>query len=339
MNTEILEAIRSGGQIDLSRLGNGGRRKRTVTINGETYERDQVDYHPLTKSPRAKRVLYPKDKVCSICGVVECHCDDSRSNKCSYHCGCDHCRGVTRVPSARRGMANILGVELELNYIPKLAPFRIAGQSTIQTDASVSPRGGEIITRAMTPREHMEFWKGKAKHLRWCYAHKHPEKPEQFDNYTFRSDHGMHIHMNWKALAPDSISTARDRAAVLCEWVSANMYDFVTHVAGREPNNYCDWRTPGYRGFLGHLDSCSNHSVAINANEKTIEFRIFRASTNWRTILGRIETVDAIRLFCMEHEFDADELRSKGPKEFYQWIGKKPKKWARVLRLADNEPC
>jgi len=89
---------------------------------------------------------------------------------------------------------------------------------------------------------------------------------------------------------------------------SKNNRYFITLIAGREPNMYCDFNyekkiTDSKKNFSGkdHHDPMNNHRTAINfhtSNRRTIEFRIFRGTRDKCELLKNVDFVDALCNFC-----------------------------------------
>lgn len=129
--------------------------------------------------------------------------------------------------------------------------------------------------------------------------------------------YGIHIHLEKKNL---SLLT---QERILQFFLTDYNEDFIKFIARRKPNSYWSFRydenseTCKIKKSKMLLENCQKYR-AIYANRKTLEFRIFRSTTKFSSIMVYLEFVLCLAHFCKRSE-------SQDYHEFFKFIEKKSK--------------
>ena len=237
----------------------------------------------------------------------------------------------------RRAGEHYFGVELETvvrtNSSEGLwrtgrAILRSIGQdfATLKEDGSLGGTGIEIVSARATMAEHRKRW------ATIC----DDERPDLLVAYDDNRC-GLHVHVGRERLSKLQIGR-------IVQFVNDPSNEpLVVSVAQRDKNSYCRrYEKPLKRRRQGtsavgrpHYDTppateAYDRYDAINlCNEHTIEFRIFRATLRYASLVKSLDFVDALVRFCGPAGASFDELTTKS---FLVWLrGRKldyPYLWA-----------
>lgn len=129
--------------------------------------------------------------------------------------------------------------------------------------------------------------------------------------------YGIHIHLEKKNL---SLLT---QERILQFFLTEYNEDFIKFIARRKPNSYWSFRydesseTCKIKKSKILLENCQKYR-AIYANRKTLEFRIFRSTTKFSSIMVYLEFVLCLAHYCKRSE-------SQDYHEFLKFVEKKSK--------------
>lgn len=129
--------------------------------------------------------------------------------------------------------------------------------------------------------------------------------------------YGIHVHLEKKNL---SLLT---QERILQFFLTDYNEDFIKFIARRKPNSYWSFRydenyeTCKIKKSKMLLENCQKYR-AIYANRKTLEFRIFRSTTKFSSIMVYLEFVLCLAHYCKRSE-------SQDYHEFLKFIDKKSK--------------
>jgi hypothetical protein len=104
---------------------------------------------------------------------------------------------------------------------------------------------------------------------------------------------GLHVHVSRTGLSQLTIAKA------VC-FLNADTNDrFVTLLARRAGNGFCKKKTANAVRAADRT-SWDRYERLNLTNDKTVEFRIFRGTTNYRTLIGSVEFCHAVLEFCAQ---------------------------------------
>lgn len=196
-------------------------------------------------------------------------------------------------PLYHNGELVLMGVELELAVscdrtcdIVDLYDYALdnhVDRCYYKRDGSIS--GLEIVTHPQTVTIHRQMWKSFFERLRnhWLY-----------DKIHF-TQCGLHVHLSREGLSAKQIMRMRRFVN------SERNYSFMTAIADREENYYCVYKSR-------RAKYCAVNTLP----QKTIEFRIFKATTKFDRMMIAIEFVLALSNF-----FAYDPPATKCSKEYF----------------------
>jgi hypothetical protein len=203
----------------------------------------------------------------------------------------------------RRKLKPIFGVELEYNVKPGQYISHNLNRLTnkiaiIKPDGSLRPNGVEVCSRPMPRRVHKVAWKKMFEKI------KAKEVPIAAGRTT-----GLHIHYSLDYL----VKNLRGGHTVLnpfledtARFVKQN-YQFFMLCAERPQNCYCVYGT-----------SIRNRYNAINLRSDTVEFRMFKSSRTYDSLMKSIELVDILMDFRLKRAFNTAGEATLA--EFIQYI-------------------
>lgn len=207
----------------------------------------------------------------------------------------------------------LLGVELELECTASRFEDVIrylhgkiarAGLGVVKRDGSLSENGIEV---ALSPAS-LEY---HAERMGW------PDICRNLDRLGCKSHDtdtcGLHVHVSDKERLEGP--TLRARVAIL---VHANPEEFFK-LARRSPNYYCraiKKKLPEYR------DVNDNRYEAVNfQNPHRVEFRLWRGTLKWQTILATLELSEAVVLYA--EETPTAQVVRGGFEAFRRWVAER----------------
>jgi hypothetical protein len=268
-------------------------------------------------------LLTDEGEICMSCARESCHCDgcDNRVHQdavseCDCGCGnlyCEYCSGnicpnegdldihdhdyVPHLQFYGDGPL-FMGVELEVDFGHDANPLIDAvgneNQAWLKSDGSLSNRGIEIVSHPATLDYHKtEFpWKRLIRAAR-------------DGGYTSHNagNCGLHVHISRRGLG-DSYDK-RDLALSNLMVLFYRHWNELTQFSRRQPGQLSSWamgnhlykESAGRSRMTKHdLDNCKSGGrryVAINCgNSSTIEFRMFRGTLRYDTLMATLELVD-----------------------------------------------
>jgi hypothetical protein len=165
--------------------------------------------------------------------------------------------------------------------------------------------------------------------LRWHRENVAPflERAKDWLSGWPHNDCGIHVHVGKKQLSELQLSR-------LVRFMHADENQaFITQVAGRDPNTYCN---RGGRKTVGAFkaESRIGRYQAINfatRNEKTIEFRIFRSNVSPAGFMKNLEFTHAL---CQWARFTSD--RALGSAAFVQWVARERSQYPCLVRFFEH---
>ncbi len=240
------------------------------------------------------------ERICNPCSANYFSCDDcgsryhnddyggdGRCRDCDSNSNCDGMRDDDAKPCLKpRGKGvHFLGVELEVEVLDDdggmleevaQVTAQLGEHAICKGDGSLG-YGFEICTSPATLDFHRDIlWRD-------FFAHRHP-------GLACRDTCGLHVHCSRAPLSELTI------AKVVCFVNAARNADFITTIAGRESNSYCKIKTKSIKSAAKRN---GDRYEAVNLNpDKTIEFRIFRATTIGAKFFKALEFCDALIKFC-----------------------------------------
>jgi hypothetical protein len=267
-------------------------------------------------------ILTDEGMICMSCARNSCHCEgcDNRVSldevrECDCGCGnmyCDYCRdngcpnegepnihGHEYVPDLQfYGDGPLfMGVELEVDCGYDADPLidTVGGedQAWLKGDGSLSPRGIEIVSHPAT----LDYHKTK-------FPWKELIRAARDGGYTSHDagNCGLHVHISRLGLG-DSYEK-RDLALSNLMVLFYRHWKELTKFSRRQPGQLSSWAMGNHlykegvnlRMTKHDLDNCKSGSrryVAINcSNRNTIEFRMFRGTLRYGTLMATLELVD-----------------------------------------------
>lgn len=197
---------------------------------------------------------------------------------------------TTRVPSILKFKAKkvtpetlYLGCELEFETSDRdLARRKVGralhGHAIMKSDGSIR-NGFEVVTCPATLDIHLEIFKS--------FFDKKITELKKADNV------GMHVHVSRKPLSVLTVGK-------LTEFMNReDNVKFITHIAGRSPNNYCKQQAARTVSFPWLNQSSSERYNALNLNNKdTIEFRIFSTPLTYEEFASKVQFCQALVDYC-----------------------------------------
>ena len=148
-------------------------------------------------------------------------------------------------------------------------------------DGSLSD-GFEIISQPMGLDLHREVW-SKMLHTRAVRGLR------SHDTTTC----GLHVHVSRYGMSALTI------AKVVAFMNSDHNDAFVTRIARRDGNGYCKKKTCN-SVEARHTRSHDRYERVNLTNARTIEFRVFRGTTNYSTLMGSVEFTHNVIAFCAQ---------------------------------------
>lgn len=205
----------------------------------------------------------------------------------------------------------LMGIELELDAKSNKEETALkvhelmSHHCIIKNDGSV-PAGFEIVSKPAQLEEHLREYEKLFPLLK--------------KEMVAKSNCGMHIHINRKGLSFLQL-------AKLGEFINLpDNLQFITTIAGRKPNSYCK-NVPTHN--ISHIGRYLNNGtetfgerhISLNfTNRKTIEFRMFAATTDFDVFARNLQFVAALR------EYTSPGRTTLTPKEiikaenFLNWV-------------------
>ena len=143
---------------------------------------------------------------------------------------------------------------------------------------------------------------------------------------------GMHVHINREPL---SLLQIGKMVAFLHK---KENYDFIKRIAGRESNSYCNYKF--YRGFKDAKPEhyrVLNRKVGINLhNDKTVEIRIFKGTTDIKTFFKNLEFCEALTRFTFPgHTKIQDSTKQQN---FIDFIYETPDYYPNLIAFLEPDP-
>ena len=209
--------------------------------------------------------------------------------------------------------APLIGIELELE--PTTGKSRdqafyytqniLSKHCIIKSDGSVVS-GFEVVSKPALWTDQLKAWSP------WF------DKLHEF--MIARSNCGMHIHMNRRSLSFLQL-------AKLVEFINREENaQYIEHIAGRKPNNFCllkkeDNITAVGRSLNNNIEQYGTRHVGLNlTNEKTIEFRMFAATTDLDVFQKNIEFVVALREYFTPGNSTLHPKEQTHFGKFLEWV-------------------
>lgn len=197
---------------------------------------------------------------------------------------------TTRVPSILKFKAKnvtphtlYLGCELEFETTDKDIARRkvgraLAGHAIMKSDGSIR-NGFEVVTCPATLDIHLEIFKK--------FFDKNITELKKADNV------GMHVHVSRKPLSVLTVGK-------LTEFMNrTDNVKFITHIAGRAPNNYCRQSSERTISYPWLNQSNTERYNALNLNNKdTVEFRIFSTPLTYDEFASKVQFCQALVDYC-----------------------------------------
>lgn len=308
VNGAIIDAV--GEWLTISGIGEDNASYNVEEISPMTYITDKMIDSEATASIEQSET---KKLVCEICGKElkynEAHFIEGKvyCNECfreirdsinSYH--------SKNMWNKRYGMAKprlfniLMGFELEVESENDISEFQrclsayklkktIGDFATIENDGSLDD-GFEIITEPMTLQYIRESQKDTIKAMLECLK----------DNEMCQGTHaGLHIHVDRDSLGTSSRNSEEviDNIYLIMETFEKEIIKF----ARREPNEYCNFISESSRektlSYIKHRKAVTsgNRYLAFNISpEDTVEFRIFKSTIDFSTLMATIEFVNNV---------------------------------------------
>lgn len=157
--------------------------------------------------------------------------------------------------------------------------------------------GFEMITQPMGLDTHRELW------ARVCNTHA-VRSLRAHDTTTC----GLHVHVSRAGLSALTI------AKVVC-FLNSDFNDrFITLIARRIGNGYC--KKKAAEKVRANLRNSWDRYERLNlTNPHTVEFRIFRGTTNYKTLIGSVEFCHNVIEFCAQAGLESLTLEA-----FIAWL-------------------
>jgi hypothetical protein len=151
-----------------------------------------------------------------------------------------------------------------------------------ESDGSLT-RGFEIITQPLGLDKHAELWK-------WLSDSQHIVKYlRSHDTSTC----GLHVHVSKAGLTKMQISK-------MVAFVNhPDNYSFIQKIARRSSSTYAAVRFDK-KASNAYRTGVSRYEAVNLENRSTVEFRIFRGTLKYDTLMTAIEFVNALTLFCAD---------------------------------------
>ena len=308
VNVPIAHAC--GEWLTISSIGEDNASYTVEELSSLTYITDQmIDSDAISSIEQSEK----KKLVCEICGK-ELQYDEAHFIEGKVYChecfkeirdsiGSYHSKNMwnKRYGMAKPRLFNILmGFELEVESENDISEFQkclsayklkktIGDFATIESDSSLD-YGFEIITEPMTLQYIRESQKDTIKAMLDCLK----------DNEMGQGKHaGLHIHVDRDSLGTSSRSSEDviDNIYLIMETFEKEIIKF----ARREPNEYCNFISESSRertlSYIKHRKAatCGSRYLAFNIlPEDTVEFRIFKSTIDFSTLMATIEFVNNV---------------------------------------------
>jgi hypothetical protein len=197
---------------------------------------------------------------------------------------------TTRVPSILKFKATkvtpetlYLGCELEFETTNRdLARHKVGralrGHAIMKSDGSIR-NGFEVVTCPATLDIHLDIFKKFF--------------DRKITELTKADNVGMHVHVSRKPLSVLTVGK-------ITEFMNrADNVKFITHIAGRAPNNYCRQSTDRTVSYPWVNQGGTERYNALNLNNKdTIEFRIFSTPLTYEEFAHKVQFCQALVDYC-----------------------------------------
>lgn len=180
--------------------------------------------------------------------------------------------------------------------IRDIAESELGDNCLVKSDASVGSYGMEIVTIAATPKYHKDL-------LDRTFF-----KTNMNERFVTPASCGMHVHISRDCFTKASMGK------FVAFINSADNKEFITKIAGRSANRYCQGITVKGKNKYGYDLGASigrriQHGRRIDLgvskygnvnllNEHTVEVRMFKASVDRNTVFRRLEFCEALMKFC-----------------------------------------
>jgi hypothetical protein len=233
---------------------------------------------------------------CPICGttvpngyMVHDEEDGNMCKKC-HEQNYEIMNYTTRVPSILKFKATkvtpetlYLGCELEFETTDRNAARMkvgkaLRGHAIMKSDGSIR-NGFEVVTCPATLDIHLDIFKK--------FFDRNITELTKADNV------GMHVHVSRKPLSVLTVGK-------ITEFMNrADNVKFITHIAGRAPNNYCRQNSDRTISYPWTNQGNSERYNALNLNNKdTIEFRIFSTPLTYEEFAHKVQFCQALVDYC-----------------------------------------
>jgi hypothetical protein len=135
---------------------------------------------------------------------------------------------------------------------------------------------------------------------------------------------GLHIHVGREFLTQGQIYRVQS-------WLNdVRNEGLIRSIARRYDNNYCRFKPQLAKFTVKHKHSTERYEALNVTNVDTIEFRIFRGSLRYESVIAALEFVNSLLTFCTPGEVSLTQFTAVG---FKQWLMQPERKAEnRVLR-------
>lgn len=267
-----------------------------VIYNDRAYKRDELN---LVRCPVCNNEVVEGDLVD---GEMCNSCYDNKYKIHSYS---------TRVPTLLSFKAKnvrpkvepiYLGLELEYETVNKDRAKKevinlLDGHAILKSDGSIR-NGFEIVTCPATADIHLDVFKS--------FFDNKPKDLKVADNV------GMHIHISRKPLNTFTIGK-------MTEFLNrSDNARFITHVAGREPNQYCRLQN---RTLTYPLYDKGDRYNALNLNpDSTVEIRIFSTPKDFQEFAQKVQFAQALTDYCGPAQLSCSLKELTKASTFTSWV-------------------
>jgi hypothetical protein len=207
----------------------------------------------------------------------------------------------------------LFGVELEMERSSRATGSAISeleemieGDAILKHECSIED-GCELVTRPMKIENQIKFWREVCPKIVGM----------GFRSYFTRRC-GMHVHVTRSSL------TSMTYGKLLVFVNHPTNQQFIRAVSKRTDRQFEQWSPfirvsdrPSKSNEQNH--ECHDKFQAVGCREVTLEFRIFRGNLKLGAILGNLEFVDAVLMFCGE-----TSIKRLGHRDFIGWVKERP---------------
>ena len=261
-----------------------------------------------------------EDPTIMLCGVCDPVPIPGRSAVHGYH---GFGGGLTFYGAAKDSGALFIGFELEAGGATtankELAAARLVAKSDgqkrfhLEHDGSIPQHGFELISAPMTLAEHKRFnW---LPHVKMMAAH-------GLRSHDLDGRCGLHVHVSRNFLSNDDC--ARIDLFIL---KNKRFWEFV---ARRKESSYAKFDTKPANGY-GKSGSSGRYSALNFTHPGTVEFRLFRGTLRFETLMATLEICDGVCNWIKTRDSAAIMKNHAEIAGFVKWMKDRKETYAEAL--------